>query len=742
MKKSLLVFILLLCRFFAFGQEKPRLILPVGHTGFITSGSFSPDGKWLLSSSYDRTARLFDVESGKELQILYGHTKNVLSADFSPDGRLALTTSDDNTARIFDLATGKQLHAFSNNPTIGRKSAIFSPDGKKALILKSNKASLFDVTSGNLLQVFQHDYDLSGGEYDGDGNVFYKTPDIILSATFSPNGKQLITMGSGGLLLKVWELEYGQCKWKVERFFEKFSTATFSPDSKKVLTAKASKHEVEMYESATGKKLDSLRLSDVDGNWNCSAVFSPDEKRVIFSENDIAQLYELPSGNFIRGFKYKDKIQSSVFNANGQLAMTISGKTVRIWDLASGKERHTINQEFSVNSAHFSPDGKRILVIDDSQYDAVEIGSLSVFDVESGKMLQKISNRKYSLGTGDFSADGKLALTCLDSTIQVWEIASGKTLQFFKTDNKVISAQFSKNGKVVQSNGKEYGVAWILGNPESIVERWQSGYQTGSRNFTNSGFLMPGLILSGWESPDGKQLLTFDDSTACLREKETGIALQVFHHDNPVFSAVLSPDGLQAITTCNDSISRLWDVEFGKLQKVFHHENRVGSAIFSPDGKLFLAVMGDYYNGSYAELIEVSTGKRLQQMRFEGNLNSAVFSPDGKIILFTCTDHRTILWNVPAGKPYFTRLQLKENEWLLYDEHKRFDGSPNTLKKLYFVCGFQIKSQNKLTDCLRVPDLAGKIIRQEEIMVKNRLVPRLEDLKLCDNAAPTQNKEK
>src|SRR5258708_6439131 len=71
----------------------------VGHTNYVTSAVFSPDGKYVLTGSFDKTARLWDANTGKELQQFLGHTNYVTSAVFSPDGKYVLTGSFDKTAR-------------------------------------------------------------------------------------------------------------------------------------------------------------------------------------------------------------------------------------------------------------------------------------------------------------------------------------------------------------------------------------------------------------------------------------------------------------------------------------------------------------------------------------------------------------------------------------------------------------------------------------------------------------------
>jgi len=96
-------------------------LLPEGFTPFllgVLSSAFSPDGKKIVTASYDETARIWDAESGKELQKLEGHTDRVNSATFSPDGKKIVTASYNETARIWDAESGKELHKLRGTESI------------------------------------------------------------------------------------------------------------------------------------------------------------------------------------------------------------------------------------------------------------------------------------------------------------------------------------------------------------------------------------------------------------------------------------------------------------------------------------------------------------------------------------------------------------------------------------------------------------------------------------------------
>ncbi|WP_414574339.1 WD40 repeat domain-containing protein, partial [Nostoc sp. CCY 9925] len=77
-----------------------------GHQEQVYNASFSPDGKNIVTASFDKTARVWDSTTGKQLVQLKGHQDWVINASFSPDGKQIVTASADKTARVWDSTTG------------------------------------------------------------------------------------------------------------------------------------------------------------------------------------------------------------------------------------------------------------------------------------------------------------------------------------------------------------------------------------------------------------------------------------------------------------------------------------------------------------------------------------------------------------------------------------------------------------------------------------------------------------
>src|SRR5215470_13916762 len=100
-----------------------------GHSLALASVAYSPDGKYLATGSYDRTAKVWDTKTNRELITLKGHQAAVEAVKFSPDGTRLATGSYDRTVKLWDWAVGKEVATFNGHANMIR-SLAYSPDGR------------------------------------------------------------------------------------------------------------------------------------------------------------------------------------------------------------------------------------------------------------------------------------------------------------------------------------------------------------------------------------------------------------------------------------------------------------------------------------------------------------------------------------------------------------------------------------------------------------------------------------
>ena len=143
-----------------------------GHQHFVFTARFSPDGRTVVTASEDQTARLWDVTTGKEIATLRGHERKVSWATFSPDGRTVVTTSFDETARLWDSATGRETAILRGHES-GVFFADFSPDGR-TIVTASNDETvrLWDPATGKEIATLGgQQVRLTGARFSPDGRT-------------------------------------------------------------------------------------------------------------------------------------------------------------------------------------------------------------------------------------------------------------------------------------------------------------------------------------------------------------------------------------------------------------------------------------------------------------------------------------------------------------------------------------------------------------------------------------------
>ena len=229
----------------------------------VHTAAFSPDGTRIVTASWDKTARVWDAATAKEIAVLRGHEGIVASAAFSPDGTRIVTASYDQTARVWDAATAKEIAVLRGHEH-WVTSAAFSPDGTRIVTASSDKtARVWDAATAKEIAVLR--------EHEGP----------VVSAAFSPDGTRIVT-ASWDNTARVWDAATAKEIAVLRGHEGPVTSAAFSPDGTRIVTASSDK-TARVWDAATAKETAVLRghVSEVS-----SAAFSPDGTRIVTASDD------------------------------------------------------------------------------------------------------------------------------------------------------------------------------------------------------------------------------------------------------------------------------------------------------------------------------------------------------------------------------------------------------------------------------------------------------------------------
>lgn len=205
--------------------------------GAVASAAYSPDGKRVVTGSWDNSAKIWDIATGNsEVKLFGAHTGFVNSAVFSPDGAQVLTSSDDGSARLWDAKTG-QVSDTSFTGHEGRvRSAVFSPNGQQVLTVSNDKtARIWDARTAREIQV------LKGHEW------------AVRCGVFSHDGQHVLT-GSEDSTARIWDAATGKTIFTLLGHSAPVTAVALSADGKRALTG-SQDTTIKLWDAETGKEI-------------------------------------------------------------------------------------------------------------------------------------------------------------------------------------------------------------------------------------------------------------------------------------------------------------------------------------------------------------------------------------------------------------------------------------------------------------------------------------------------------
>jgi len=233
----------------------------------INAASFDPQGSQRIVTG-DSNGQVIVWVPGQDEPALvinaHESESGVASAVFSPDGRLILSASYDGTAKVWDAESGQEVRMLDNNSKFDVYNARFSDDGSRIVTANEDKvARIWDAQSGNLL------WELKGHT------------DYVLTAVFSHDGNFVYT-GSYDNTIRKWDAKTGQPLLTLAGHTGKVNDLNLSPDDK-LLASSSADTTVKIWDLVAGKEIFNYLGNNEDSN---SVAFNLDGSRVLTASND------------------------------------------------------------------------------------------------------------------------------------------------------------------------------------------------------------------------------------------------------------------------------------------------------------------------------------------------------------------------------------------------------------------------------------------------------------------------
>ncbi|HZP11543.1 MAG TPA: TIR domain-containing protein [Nevskiaceae bacterium] len=401
----------------------------------------TPDGKWLVAGSQDRSASLFSLEGGARVATFDGHNGPTLASTISPDSAHMLTAGFDGFVREWslDAVQAVPLRVHSHAVDQARYNAInwagFDSTGE-----------IVSVGSDSAVRVWHQD----GLVREQRGHV-----DAIVAASFSADGRRLIT-GSSDRTARVWDVASGNSiavlagahNNRVER-------VALSADGSLAATIDFVDPVAHVWDVQSGKLLASLKGHAGGLRY---VQFAGSSAHVVTASGDrTAKVWDARSGQLLFSLEgHSAPVWAAVASPDGQRIVTVSADhSARLWNAADGKLIQTITADDGgeLESVTFTRDSNRVAIGADN-------GMVLIWDLPTGELRRLTGLEAGFSDQVAFSPDETLVASprLASSEIGVWSVESGRLLMKWKDPKRhFFSVAFSPDGKRLVAAGPANG---------------------------------------------------------------------------------------------------------------------------------------------------------------------------------------------------------------------------------------------------------------------------------------------
>ena len=617
-------------------KSRVRRMQGVDKVDLIRFVQFAPNGRHVVMGCVDRTLRLFDAATGREVARVQCDTNVTMKLAVSPDGRHVVTgggmywdpdagkvvTDGDFAARLWRLPGNEP----STQPVKGltkvrelggHADAIqdleVTRDGKLLISAGAGEIVVRDIATQKIVQTIKTERQRT--------RVIATNPDATLLATGGHDGT-----------LEIYDLGTGERQLQQDLGAQWIEYMQWSPDGKSILM-KVLKHPgggFVVWDVAEEKIVRSFEQGAQ------AFIFSPDGKRVAAGErNGKVTIFDFASGKVVNELQHapRDRVRVLAFSPDSsQLLTGGDDDNAKLWDVESGRLLAVLPHDDHVHAAAFLPDGRHVL------FGLKDARQLTILDLETKRQIATADGVDVTPPGFALLPDGRHLATTLaeyqiadepsePGVIQIWRLPNNQEFRPVPQPVRVIGHDQSLSSLTWLPDGTIVTSAW-----DPAEKHWKLYFSSATSAQVENGVTAgEGGISYLDATPDGKWLAAAvrTGSQVQLWDAEGRRLVHTFDTGGWVHGVSLSRDGKWLAAASWDESIKVWDIETRELVKELGGFGRVHRVRFSPDGRL---LAGSATTSGRTQIYETKSWSL--QSKFSNGYAVGVmsFSADGSIL--------------------------------------------------------------------------------------------------------------
>ena len=518
--------------------------------------AMTPDGRLAVSTSGGNTAIVWDLESGHQVRTLAGHEGLVNAVKICCEGRRAVSTAGERTLKVWDLEPGVELRTIRHSRSFG--SVAVTPDGRLAVSISGDTASVWDLVSGSEL-------------LSREGSFH--------EVALTPDGRRVVSAESNGKLV-VWDSDTGRDLFTVSCINSLYGTVScvaVSADGRRAVSL-SSDESLDVWDLETDRQIPLCTLGGA-GFGRAVAVSADGRRAVSACEDGTVKVWDLDvGGEHRRHATHSRSVLGVAASADGRRGVSVAeDSTIIAWDLETRQVLvRELYSEFAFYHVAMFADGQG--AVSASADGSLDVWNLDPNWVPANKYQTRIGghcqpNYMENVYGVALTADGQRVLSAhADKTLKVCELKTGRVLQ-----NLTGHSECVRSVAVVAS-----GEWAISASDDKTLKIWD--LENGSELVTLKGhtYSVKGVALS----PDGRRAVSASaDQTLKIWDLESARELLTLTgHLGSVNAVAISPDGRRVVSASADKTIKVWDLTTGKEMATFNCDTEALCCAFYGEG--------------------------------------------------------------------------------------------------------------------------------------------------------------